>query len=170
MKLYAAVALFGLAAIKANPIPEGDLFDNAANDENCEDVVEPAELPDIAAPFMDIQAPMSDEDVECDGEAIEEESILDIAPAFQSDSVPYDLDEECEDEQPAFEEPPALMKDEPEVEEPPCYDEDESNEPVEEISAGPQAPPLMKDTFNPLSNVENAYEEDYDDVNYENYY
>ena len=162
MKLYAAVALFGLAAIKANPIPGSDLFDSA-DLEDCEDIVEPAELPDIAAPFMDIQAPMSDEP-DCEGEAIEEETILDIAPAFQSDSVPYEFEEECEDEQPAYEAPPAIMKDEP-IAEPPCYDDDESNEPVEEISA--QGPPLMKDNFvNPLESVE-----DYDDGLYysENY-
>ena len=168
MKLYAAVALFGLAAIKANPIPEGDLFDSA-DLEDCEDVVEPAELPDIAAPFMDIQAPLSDAEPDCEGEAIEEESILDIAPAFQSDSNPYEFDEECEDEEPAFQEPPAVMKDEPEIAEPPCYDEDESNEPVEEISAGPAGPPLMKD-MNPLNEVENSYEEGYDDIDYEGDY
>jgi len=158
MKLYAAVALFGLAAIKASPIPDG-LFDNADLDD-CEDIIEPAELPDIAAPFMDIQA--EDEQPDCEGEAIEEETILDIAPAFQLDSEAYDAGEECEDEI-VTEAPPVILKDEPEPEEPPCYDEDESNEAVEPINTNTGA--VMKDEqqfgVNPLNYDD--YDDGYDD-------
>jgi len=135
MKLFAAVALFGFAAIKASPIPDGLFAENSADD--CEDIIEPAALPDIVAPFEDMQAPA---EPDCDGEAIEEETILDIVPAFVDDSEAYDIEEECEDEAPvATEAPVVVMKDV----EPPCYDEDSNDVPVDEIS----------------SDVENNYDE-----------
>merc|ERR1712117_422615 len=103
MKLYAAVALFGLAAIKASPIPDG-LFDNAASDD-CEDISEPAELPDIDAPVFDIAAPV-DEQPDCEGEASEEDPIpVTQAPSKDKDPV-----------------------------EPPCYDDnDDNNDPVDPV-------------------------------------
>merc|ERR1711997_370368 len=140
MKLFAAVALFGFAAIKASPIPDGLFAENNADD--CEDIIEPAALPEIDAPFEDMQAPA---EPDCEGEAIEEESILDIVPAFIEESQAYDIDEECEDEAPATEAPePVVMK-----EDPPCYDDDaDNNEPVEKIETA------MKDYpagINPLA-------------------
>lgn len=158
MKLYAAVALFGLAAIKASPIPDG-LFDNAASDD-CEDISEPAELPDIDAPVFDVQQPVEDSP-DCEGEAIEEETILDIQPAFQMDSEAYNADEECEEDVPVTE-APVINKD-VQPEEPPCYDEDnDNNDPVDPIIDDPV---IMKDNnnnsgFNPL-NYES--EDSYDD-------
>jgi len=147
MKLFAAVALFGFAAIKASPIPDG-LFDNAAS-EDCEDIVEPAELPDIDAPFIDVA--VKDESPDCEGEAIAEETILDIQPAFSLESTAYDVDDECVDEA-----TPAPVVPTPGDVEPPCYDDDASNEPVEEINAGNSAP--IKDEFNPLESVESYYD------------
>jgi len=156
MKLFAAVALFGFAAVKASPIPDGLFAENNADD--CEDVIEPAALPDIEAPFKDFQAPA---EPDCEGEAIEEETILDIVPAFIEDSEAYDIDEECEDEAPATE-APVVFKDEP-AEEPPCYDDEDSNEPVEQIAVSP-----MKDysqELNPLGDFgeNNQYYEDDDE-------
>merc|ERR1711976_822550 len=124
MKLYAAVALFGLAAIKASPIPDG-LFDNAASDD-------------------------------CEGEAIEEETILDIQPAFQLESEAYDAGEECEEDPIPVTQ--ALSKDKIPVE-PPCYDDnDDNNDPVDPVV-------IMKEDgqseFNPL---------DYEGQEYDDYY
>merc|ERR1711997_109698 len=152
MKLFAAVALFGFAAIKASPIPDGLFAENNADD--CEDIIEPAALPEIDAPFEDMQAPA---EPDCEGEAIEEESILDIVPAFIEESQAYDIDEECEEEAPATE-APVVMK-----EDPPCYDDDaDSNEPVAKIEVA-----VMKDygageELNPLGFEEDGeyYSED----------
>jgi len=153
MKLYAAVALFGLAAIKASPIPDG-LFDNAASDD-CEDISEPAELPDIDAPVFDVAAPV-DEQPDCEGEAIEEETILDIQPAFQLESEAYDAGEECEEDPIPVTQAPS--KDKIPVE-PPCYDDnDDNNDPVDPVV-------IMKEDgqseFNPL---------DYEGQEYDDYY
>merc|ERR1712173_411344 len=138
----AAVALFGFAAVKASPIPEG-LFATGES-EDCEDVIEPAVLPDLKDPIEDVQAPEPNQD--CEGEAIAEESILDIVPAFSNDSETYEFDEECEDEAP---ETPA-----PQKEDPPCYDEEsDNNEAVEEITS-------MKENAN-VGNIDPLGYDDY---------